>query len=246
MLNKIPFVSRLFKKVEAPQEFERIGVDFDFEVCQDCQTCPPVAPTIRPTVRPQLFVISRASHKKGTACEEGRCENGRCEEDCGEEVCGEDCDEASACCRAASESAKHGGPSWERIVELTAKNAALEAMLDAQTAFHEEKSELTDSVVEILMENAKLQAQVETQAKQADLTKELLTLVSENAKLKAQAELAEERLALVQQMAKLAVENEHLKVALHVATIAKGQPYTPAAAAEIETSNRVPVSQPAR
>lgn len=253
VLDKIPFVARLFKnagtsqdrKCAPPQELERIGIDFDVEVCQDCPAeCvfDSVSGACPQNALPQILVMRHMVHGKlaSPCCEDDRCEDDRCEEGCGE-----DCEEASACCRAANESAKHG-LSWERIVELTAQNAALEASLEAQSAFHEEKSELTDSFVEILMENARLQAQVETQAKQAGLTKEVLELVSENAKLKAQAELAEERLALVQQMAKLAVENEHLKVALQLAN-GKGRPSTTVdPVEENQTSNRASATKPAR
>lgn len=248
VLDKIPFVARLFKNVgtsqdrkcSPPQELERIGIDFDVEACQDCPAeCvfDSVSGACQQHARPQILVMRHMVHGKlaSPCCEGGRYEEG----------CGEDCEEASACCRAANESAKHG-LSWERIVELTAQNASLEASLEAQSAFHEEKSELTDSFVEILMENARLQAQVETQAKQAELTKELLTLVSENARLKAQVEMAEVKLTLAQEATRLAVENEQLKHALQVATSRKAQPYTSDSEAEIQTSNRVPGAKPAR
>jgi hypothetical protein len=242
VLDKIPFVSRLFKNVgpiqdrkcSPPQELERIGIDFDVEACRDCPAeCVfgSVAGVCQQNAHPQILVMRRTFHGKlaSPCCEEDRCEEG----------CGEDCEEASACCRTTNESAKHG-LSWERIVELTANNAALEASLEAQSAFHEEKSELTDSFVEILMENARLQTQVETQAKQAELTKELLTLVSENARLKAQVEMAEVKLTLAQEATRLAVENEQLRHALQVATSRKAQPYMPDSEAEVQTSNRVP------
>ena len=188
--SKIPYVSRLFKNV-GQQEFERIGVDFDIEVCQACPTTTP------------LFMVRRTAHGQIAApC----CENEPC--------CGKDYEESSACCRASCETAKHGGPSWEQIVELTAENAALEATLEAQTAFHKEKSELFEMFAEVSMEKAKLEAKVESQAQHIELTKEMLTLVSENARLKAQVEMAEAKVALVHEMAKLALENEQLKLAL--------------------------------
>ncbi|MBC7853185.1 MAG: hypothetical protein IAF94_07095 [Pirellulaceae bacterium] len=248
ILSKIPFVSRLFKNVGAdedqtvaPQDFERIGIDFDFEVCPDC----PAPIGISSAARSQnagalLFAVRRAAHaQEAAACREpGPC-------------CGKECVDVStccqdACCPAGCEMAERSGLSWERIVELTATNAALEATLEAQAEFQEEKSEMMDSFVAILMEKAKLEAQVETHAKQAELTKELLALVSENARLKAQAEMAEAKLALVHEMAKLAIENQNLKVALHVATTGKGQPVHLESPPEIQSSNRRPDSRPAR
>ena len=195
-LSKIPYVSRLFKKTAAAEELERIGVDFDIDVCQDC---PGVC---QPSARPRLIVFRHTAHGEIAAeC----CENEPC--------CGKDCEEASACCRASCETAK-SGLSWERVVELTAKNAALEAMLEAQDSFQEEKSDLVETLTEALVEKARLEAKVESQAQHIELTKEMLTLVSENARLKAQVEMAEVKVALVHELAKLALENEQLKLAL--------------------------------
>ena len=105
---------------------------------------------------------------------------------------------------------------------------------------------MMDSFFEIVMEKARLEAQVETHAKQTELTKELLVLVSENARLKAHAEMAEAKLALVHEMAKLAMENQQLRLALHVATIGKGQPIQLDSPPEIQSTNRRPDSRPAR
>lgn len=225
VFDKIPFVSRLFKKVGAgenqtgaAQNFERIGVDFEFEVCPDCPVPFGISSAASSAAFPQtagaqLFAVRRAAHQHGAAA---CCETEKC--------CGKDCEESSACCQdacfkdacceLACEMAERSGLSWERIIELTAANAALEASLEAQTAFHEEKSEMLDSFVAILMEKAKLEAQVETHAKQSELTKELLPLISENARLKAQVASAEAQMAIVHEMAKLAMENEQLKLAL--------------------------------
>ena len=214
ILSRIPYVNRLFKNVGpaqdakvSPQDFERIGVDFEFEICPDC----PVPLNISSaactqSAGSQLLAVRRASHQQAPApcCEKACCENG----------CGEDCAEGSPCCRASCETAERRGLSWERIVELTAKNAALEASLEAQTAFHEEKSEMMESLAEMAIEKAKLEVQVETLTQQSQITKEMLALISENARLKVQAQMAETKLTVVHEMAKLAMENEQLKLAL--------------------------------
>ncbi|MGI8979462.1 MAG: hypothetical protein ACR2FY_09565 [Pirellulaceae bacterium] len=248
VFDKIPFVSRLFKKVGAcesqtgaAQNFERIGIDFDFEVCPDCPVPLGISSAAcTQNAGVQLFAVRRAAHQHlAAAC----CETEKC--------CGKDCEESlacckDACCQSACETAKRSGLSWELIVELTATNAALEASLEAQTAFHEEKSELMESFVEIAIEKAKLEAQVETLHQQAHLTKEMLALISENARLKAQVESAETKLAIVHEMTKLAIENQQLKLALQVATTGKGDPTSPDTSEAIQTSNRRPEAKPAR
>lgn len=87
--------------------------------------------------------------------------------------------------------------------------------MEAQTAFHKEKSEMFEMFAEVSMEKAALEAKVASHAQHTEFTKEMLTLVAENARLKAQAEMAEAKLAMVHEMAKLTVENEQLKFALH-------------------------------
>ena len=212
-LSRIPYVSRLFKNVNAPQDFERIGVDFEFEICPDCPVPLGISSAAcTQSAGAQLFAVRRTSHQQTAApcCEKACCESAHC---C-ENGCGEDCAEGSPCCRASCETAEHRGLSWERIVKLTAKNAALEASLEAQSAFHEEKSEMMESLAEMAIEKAKLEVQVETLAQQSQITKEMLALISENARLKAQAQLAETKLTVVHEKAKLAMENEQLKLAL--------------------------------
>lgn len=248
ILSKIPGIARLFKNVGVdrkqeccPQDCERIGIDFEFEVCQDCPVPSGISSAAcTQSAGAQLFAVRRAAHaQEAAACHEpGPC-------------CGKECADAStccqnACCRSDCEMAERSGLSWERIVELSAANAALEATLEAQAEYQEEKSEMMDSFFEIVMEKARLEAQVEAHAKQAELTKELLALVSENARLKAHAEMAEAKLSLVHEMAKLAMENQQLRLALHVATIGKGQPIHLDSPPEIQSSNRRPDSRPAR
>jgi hypothetical protein len=217
VLSDIPYFGQFFKSVKHTpvQDFERIGVDFEFEICPDC----PVPLNISSaactqSAQAQRFAARRASHQQTAApcCEEACCENAHCCKN--EACCGEDCAEGSSCCRASCETAEHRGLSWERIVKLTAKNAALEASLDALSEFHEEKSEMMESLAEMAIEKARLEVQVETLTQQSQATKEMLALISENARLKAQAQLAETKLTVVHEMAKLAMENEQLKLAL--------------------------------
>ncbi|MFN0019173.1 MAG: hypothetical protein ACKVP0_12995 [Pirellulaceae bacterium] len=210
VLSQIPYLGRLFKNT-THQEVEQIGVDFDFDIdiCSDCpQACKAgvAAGVCQSTVRPQLFVIRKTASGQTIAT----CSN---DEPC----CGKECAVAAPCCENTCEiiceEDECEGLSWERIVELTAKSAALEAVLDAREAFDAEKSGLIETLAMSMVEKAKLEGKVEALAQQAELTKELLTLVAENSRLKAQAEAAESKLALVHEMAKLAIENEQLKLA---------------------------------
>lgn len=215
VLSDIPYFGQFFKSVKhiPVQGCEPLAVDFEFEICPDCQVPLGISSaTCTQSAGSQLFAVRRASHQQTAApcCEKACCENARC---C-ENGCGEDCAEASSCGRVSCETAERRGLSWERIVELTASNAALEASLEAQTALHEEKSEMMESLAEMAIEKAKLEVQVETLAQQSQITKEMLALISENARLKVQAQMAEAKLTIVHEMAKLTMENEQLKLAL--------------------------------
>lgn len=206
LLSKIPYVNRLFKNV-TPREVEQIGVDFDFDIptagpakcaiqagCNEC---------VKNASRPQVLVVRTTSQGKAVnAC----CANEAC---CEAEVA-----QAIACLKGGCEKEAGQGLSWERIVELSAHNAALETMLEAQEGIQEARAEMMEHLTEVLVENAKLEAKVESLAQQAEFTKEMLALASENARLKAQIEMGEAKLALVHEMAKLAIENEQLKLAL--------------------------------
>lgn len=209
LLGKIPYLGKLFKNV-SHKEVEQIGVDFDFEIRQDGQACPQIVAIPVPHGSPTPFFAVRRTGLCLTAAE---C----CEE---EACCGKECAEASACCQAACEVRECGGRSWERIIELTAHNAALEATLEAQGElvqaqgeFQDARAEMMEHFAEVLVEKAKLEAKVESLAHQAEFTKEMLTLASENARLKAQIEMGEAKLAMIHEMAKLAIENEQLKLA---------------------------------
>jgi hypothetical protein len=208
VLGQIPYLGRFFKNT-SHQEVERIGVDFDLEICPDCpQACkaPVAAGVCQPTARPQLFVIRKTASGQAiaTCCNDEPC-------------CGKECKAAAACCEKGCEiiceEEECEGLSWERIVKLTAKNATLEAMLEARESFADEKTEFLEMLAELSMEKVALEGKVAAMAQKAELTKEMLTLVSENARLKAQAEMAEVKLSMLHEMAKLAKENEQLKLA---------------------------------
>jgi hypothetical protein len=159
-----------------------------------------------------LFVIRKTA--SGQTIATWRNDEPGCGND--EPCCGKECEEASACCENTCEiiceEDECQGLSWERVIGLTAKSAALEAVMEAREAFDAEKSELIESLAMSMVEKAKLEGKVEALAQQAELTKEMLTLVAENARLKAQAEMAEVKISMLQEMAKLAKENEQLKL----------------------------------
>ncbi|MCE9524887.1 MAG: hypothetical protein K8R36_02390 [Planctomycetales bacterium] len=221
VLSQIPYLGRFFKTV-THQEVERVGVDFDFEICPDCpQACKGgvAAGVCQSTAGPKLFVIRKTANGQMTATccnDEPSC--GKDEPGCGkdEPCCGKECAAATACCEKGCEiiceEDECQGLTWERVIELTAKSAALEAVLEAHEAFDEEKSSLIETLAMSMVEKAKLEGKVEALTQQAELTKEMLTLVSENARLKAQAEMAEVKFSMLQEMAKLAKENEQLKL----------------------------------
>jgi hypothetical protein len=215
VLSKLPYVNRLFKNVTATkyqecQDVARIGVDFDVEACQECPPPAPAASKAGPIVA-RWFVVEGGN--------KSACQATICESDCGSDDCQTLASkvkgycEVAPCCDSACRKAA-AGSSWERIIDLTARNAALEASLEAQTAFQKEKSDLFEMLAEMAAHKAKLETQVEALAQQNQVTKEMLTLMTENARLKAQVEGAEAKLAIVHEMAKLAMENEQLKLAL--------------------------------
>src|SRR5690349_4648090 len=76
LLSDIPFVGRLFKTmryVAIPQEGETLGIDFDFEICQDCPDNCPAGVCQAP--RTQLVIVRGAEHAQAAAacCEAARC-----------------------------------------------------------------------------------------------------------------------------------------------------------------------------
>lgn len=235
LLSKIPYLSRLFKNT-SHKEGERIGVDFDFEIGQNGIIVTKdglAAEMCESTARPQLFVIRRTAHGPAVAA---------CGKD--EPCCGKECEQSSACCEKGCEficeEKEHAGLSWERIVELTAHNAALEATVEAQEGLLEARAEMMERFAEVMVEKAKLEAKVESLAQQAEFTKEMLALASENARLKAQIEMGEAKLALVHEMAKLAIENEQLKLAL------KSRHPSGALSSDVEYLPPAPASKPSR
>lgn len=258
ILNKIPFVCRLFKNVGykgqecAPQVFGRIDIDHDSELCHEWpqQAALRLPLPLGTLPAPQQVIMLRgiqqvhgplpfgqairtytpAQFCQAAECQASACKTAECQAST-EPCCSDQCEE-SDCCQAPSRSARHAGPSWEQIVDLTAENAALEAMLEAEAEFQKEKSEMLDSLVQLSLEKGKLEAQVELHGKHTELIKEMLALMTENARLKAQSEVVEAKLALIQGMTHLTLENEQLKQQLAAAT----RPHEPAK--EPQTSNR--------
>src|SRR5436190_5614215 len=217
LLSKIPYVSRLFKTAKCEDcqgDFERIGVDFDIEVCEHC---PPPASASRanPPLITRWVVVKGEKQPKVLACEAATCgvpvarASNCAASNCKAAVC---C-EAAECCQASC-SKEASSLSQDRIIEIYAENAALKATLEAQSAFHKEKLEMLEMLAGLSTEKAKLESQLETLVHQSEATKETLALMSENARLKAQVEAAEAKLTIVHEMAKLAMENEQLKLAL--------------------------------
>ena len=240
VLSRIPYINRLFKTSAAKcedcqsEQFERVGVDFDFDV-QVCENCPPPASaskTSRPIVarwfvvegenQPRLCLETRSVSKadfqrfqtepKVLACEPPTCAAPTCK--AGNCVAGT----IAACCAApcCDEACERSANvlSQESVIEIYAENAALKATLEAQSAFHKEKMEMIEMLAGLTAEKAKLESHLEALVQQNQATKETLALMSENARLKAQVEAAETKLNIVHEMAKLAMENEQLKLAL--------------------------------
>jgi hypothetical protein len=123
---------------------------------------------------------------------------------------------------------------WEyqqAVIEISAEKAGLEAVLEAREQIHTERSEMFESLAEllaekgkaearsemfevlakVLVEKAKLEAHVEAQAQHVKLNAEMHKLLVENARLKAHGELASQREELMREALQLALENERLK-----------------------------------
>jgi hypothetical protein len=207
ILDNVPYFGRLFRVVgyseeacadghACPDDFERIGVDFEF--CQDGQ-CP---------LAIRLVDFAKCEECKGEAC---KCEGGKCD-DCKACCAAGECLACSACkCSAAKTAcacgttcacdhkcacghkdecgetcycaAQHvaGCPAlFEHLLTLTAKSAALEAKLEART----EHAELVSEMLELAQENAKLKAQVELAEAKAEMAQHVLTVTLENEQLK--------------------------------------------------------------
>ncbi|HUE72517.1 MAG TPA: hypothetical protein VMP01_16655 [Pirellulaceae bacterium] len=225
MLDKIPYVGRLFKnsavKPACDETVERIGVDFDFLPGQvirfhgPLDVCPEVCP-----------VCPVAASKDAVKCAGESCEA------CPAKVVATaaKCCEKSACgcaggkCCAAKDIVSKGELSelWEHIAELTAENAAMEATLESQEAILEAtleghgavleaKGEMFESVAELMVEKAKLEAKLEMVEHRDAMLKEMVELHAENARLKAQAELAVQKEELLKAQLTTVLENERLK-----------------------------------
>jgi hypothetical protein len=129
--------------------------------------------------------------------------------------CTEECCEVKASAETAISHEPSTCPchaSWERMLEVVAEKAALEAALEAQGEILEAKTEMFESLAGLMMEKAKLEAKLELQEEKSELTKHVQELTAENAKLKAHAELARQREEMLHKNLQVALENEKLKL----------------------------------
>jgi hypothetical protein len=237
LLSKVPYLSRLFKNVGVavpvcPQEcadaVEHIGVDFEFTV--DGQTgvlqiCPVDGPATACQVGNCQVGTCQANGCKVAACQAQGCQlavskvatKGACK-------CAADCCPDGQCCCAAKATSQQAGTReaqlWEKIVELSAGQAAAEAAFEVQSDSLERSSELLEALAEVHAEKAKLEARLEALAETNKIAEQLLELAAENTRLKAQVELAEAKAEVMQATVEMTVENERLK--MRVAELEEG------------------------
>lgn len=235
LLSKVPYLSRLFKNVggkvhhgiavpDCPQQcadaVEHIGIDFEFAV--DGQTgvlqiCPVDGP---------------ATACQTGACQVGTCQANGCKVACEAQACqlavskvaiqaaackcaGDCCPEGQCCCATQATSHQAGTREahlWEKIVELSAGQAAAEAAFEVQSDSLERSSELFEALAEAHVEKAKLEARLEALAETNKIAEQLLELAAENTRLKAQVELAQAKAEVMQATVEMTVENERLKM----------------------------------
>jgi hypothetical protein len=140
-----------------------------------------------------------------------------CDRDCVSAACAcADCQ----CCRCDAVALHKAAPTtnhtacevWQHIVELATERAAAQTALAAREELHEARSEMFESMAELLVEKGKLEAKLEAASEFAEMMGDVHELVAENAKLKAQAELAAQREGLLRESLQLALENERLKL----------------------------------
>jgi hypothetical protein len=216
------------------ENFERMGVDFDFElcppppgfaqiikftgpacVCEDCRCSPCLGQchAFAVAANPCAAAACTAATCNAVACGEatGGCEN------CPAQHAVRHVDHFIKKMHPACEMLKL----FETIAELSAEKAAAEAALEAREEAHEEFAELLESMIELVAQNASLEAQLAAHAENAKLSEKMIELASENARLKAQVELADARHEILRGSLEVAIENERLK--LRVAELEKHQ-----------------------
>jgi hypothetical protein len=215
ILSNVPYINRLFKNVtivappcangecpvNANETFERIGVDFDF--CVDskdaqCQACPVGKLTVCDVAGCKaIAVAAKACGSECCACKTCACE---------EKV-------AATACPFAKTVAKTDAL-WEKIVELSAGQAAAEAALAGHKESLESSAEMLEALAEVHAEKARLEAKLEAHEEHDKLTAQMLELATENIRLKAQVELAEAKAEVMGHTVEITVENERLKMQL--------------------------------
>lgn len=231
ILSKVPYVGRLFKNVgiaTSPCEsgecavaghcaqakcadgncpavtthvFERIGVDFDFaadgKACEG-QACPIGKLTVCDAAACKAIAV--AAKTCDAACCEGK-------------VCACESKVATTACPCSKSAAKTDAL-WEKIVELSAGQAAAEAALEVQEDTLDRTAEMLEALAEVHAEKARLEAKLELQEGQTELLGKLAEMAAENAQLKAQVELAEAKAKVMEHTVEITVENERLKMRL--------------------------------
>lgn len=182
--------------------FERIGVDFD--IALDGRGCEGEACSIG-----KLTVCDAAKECKAIAVAAKACGS----ECCGCQTCA--CAEkvAASACPFAKTVAKTDAL-WEKIVELSAGQAAAEAALEVQQDTLDRTAEMLEALAEVHAEKARLEAKLELQAGQTEMLGKLAEMAAENAQLKAQVELAEAKAKVMEHTVEITVENERLKMRL--------------------------------
>jgi hypothetical protein len=151
---------------------------------------------------------AKVAAKAACQCPGDCCPDGRC--CCSAKVAAGGCP-----CHATKDTAL-----WEKLIELSAGQAAAEAALEYQEEAFESTTELLETLAGLHAEKSQLEAKLEAQAEHAKWTEQMLELATENIRLKAQVELAEAKAEVMRATVEMTVENERLK--LRVAELEQG------------------------
>ncbi len=248
ILSKVPYISRLFKNVAivtppcATGECAVAGHGTQANCTQaKCAdgNCPAVTTHIIERIGVDFDVVAAGKECEGQACPVGKltvCDVAACKAIAvAEKACDAACCEGKVCaCESkvattacpCSKSAAKIDALWEKIVELSAGQAAAEAALEVKEDTLDRTAEMLEALAEVHAEKARLEAKLELQEGQTELLGKLAEMAAENAQLKAQVELAEAKAKVMEHTVEITVENERLKMRL--AEIEK-QPETRAA-----------------
>ncbi len=177
--------------------------------------CPPNScPSGAPCAVSECCKCCPAACRAASCCAQGTCQvAARAGCACGDCACGQ-CQCGDCPCRPAVHTAGkcQRDRFWERLVEISAEKAALEAALEAHTSFAEERNDMFSTLAELMTENAKYAAKNELQADRDELVNQLHEVTAQNALLKASAELADARSKLVRESLELTLQNERLQL----------------------------------